>query len=131
MKKFLKTFLVCLGFLLILTACKGSKQIQGRWKAQDSAGTNVMITVSKDTIKIGDETYDYTQNIVGFKNSTRYYGLIIDKQLYSFIIPSKKKDVALLLQPDSEDNYLLGSLVYAMDKNTYPDYQEYVTDYLK
>lgn len=50
--------------------------------------------------------------------------------MYSLIIPEKKKDVALLLQPDSEDNYLLGSLVYAMNKKSQPDYKEYVNEYL-
>lgn len=130
MKKNILIFLTCLGFLLFLTGCKGSKQIQGTWKAQDSAATNVTITISKDTIKIGKETYDYTQNVVGVKNSYRYYGLKINKKMYSLIIPEKKKDVALLLQPDSEDNYLLGSLVYAMNKKSQPDYKEYVNEYL-
>lgn len=90
-------FKTCLSFLLFLTACKGSKQIQGTWKAQDSAGTNVTITISKNTFKVDDETYDYIQNIVGIKNSSRYYVLKINKQMYSLIFPEKKKDVALLL----------------------------------
>ena len=131
MKKNILLFITCLSFLLLLTACKGSKQIQGTWKAQDAAGSNKTITISKTTIKIGEETYDYTQNVVGIKNSSRYYVLKINKQMYSLIFPEKKNDIALLLQPDSDDNYLLGSLIYAMNKKEEPDYKEYAAEYLE
>lgn len=130
MKNRLLMFVACLGFLLLLTACKGSKQIQGTWQAQDSAGKNVTITISKNTIKIGKKSFDYTQNVVGVKNLIHYYGLKINKKMYSFILPPKQKDAALLLEPDSEDNYLLGNLVYAMNKKNQPDYKAYVNKYL-
>jgi len=130
MKKNILIAITCLGFLLFLTGCKGSKQIQGTWKAQDSSGDNVIITISKTTIKIGEDSHKYTQNVVGVDNSIHYYGIKINKQMYSLVFPEKGKDIALLLKPDSDDNYLVGDLVYAMNKKEQPDYKEYANEYL-
>lgn len=116
--------------LIMLSACSGSKSIQGTWQVQDGAGKNSTLTFKDKKMTLDGKTYDYKQNAVGFQNSVKYYGIQQDGKEYSIIFPDKDKNVALLLEPDSNDNYLKGSFLYAMNKKTTPSYKSYAKKYL-
>lgn len=68
---------------------------------------------------------------MGTQNGASYYGITQNGKVYSIIFPDKNEDVALMIEPDSTDNYLKGKLLYAMNKKTTPDYNSYVKKYLK
>lgn len=133
-KKKLSTLILAISLalsLVFLTACSGSKSIQGTWKAQDIAGTNYTIEFTDEEVIVDGESFDYTQNAIGTKNGISYHGIKQDGEDYSIVFPDKDKDIAIMIQPDSTDDYFKGVMLYAMNKTTEPDYMEYAKKYLK
>ncbi|AYG00456.1 glycosyltransferase [Lactococcus allomyrinae] len=117
--------------LVVLVGCSGSKSIQGTWKVQDASGDNSTITFTDKKVTVDGQTYNYTQNAVGTENGVNYYGIKQDGQNYTIIFPDKNKNIAIMIQPDSTDDYLKGTMLYAMNKTNQPNYKEYSTKYLK
>ena len=131
--KYLVTLIIVL--TMLLTGCSGSKAIRGAWNAQDSEGNNYVLEFDerKITLSQGEEkeTLTYEQNAVGTENGIKYYGLTIDNVSYSVIFPEKEnQDLALFVKVTDEDNYLEGNLVYAINKNDEPNYQDYASKYI-
>ncbi|URZ02839.1 glycosyltransferase [Clostridium felsineum] len=117
--------------LLILTGCSGSKSIQGTWKVQNANGKNSTIVFKDKKVTVDGKTFDYTQNAVGTENGINYYVIQQHNEKYTIIFPDKDKNIAIMIEPDSTDNYLQGKLLYAMNKIKQPNYKEYATKYLK
>lgn len=117
--------------VVLLSGCSGSKKIQGTWNAQDGSGQNSTIIFNNKKVSVNGKEYSYTQTAVGTKNGTNYYGITQNGKNYSIIFPDKNEDVALMIEPDSTDNYLKGKLLYAMNKKRTPDYNSYANKYLK
>ncbi|TNU79985.1 glycosyltransferase [Lactococcus lactis] len=117
--------------VVLLSGCSGSKKIQGTWNAQDGSGQNFTIIFNNKKVSVNGKEYSYTQTAVGTQNGTNYYGITQNGKNYSIIFPDKNEDVALMIEPDSTDNYLKGKLLYAMNKKRTPDYNSYVKKYLK
>lgn len=117
--------------LIVLVGCSGSKSLQGKWKVQDASGDNSTIIFTEKKVTVDGQTYNYTQNAVGTQNGTNYYGITQNGKVYSIVFPNKNEEVALMIEPDSTDNYLKGKLLYAMNKKRTPDYNSYVKKYLK
>lgn len=111
-----------------LVSCSGSDAIQGKWLAQDGSGKDTVIVFNEKTLEIDGMTYEYTQNAVGTKNGITYHGIEQEGETYSIIFPDENKDVALMISP-SGDDYLAGTLVFAMNRNSQPDYYEYAEKY--
>lgn len=134
MKNKYKVFILDCITLIIMVGCSGSKEIQKNWKAEDATDNvysieikdkEIIISNNKDTDKM-----DYKQNAIGTSNGVKYYGLTIDNEKYSIIFPEKGNiDLALFLKIDSDD-YLDGTLVYAMNTKEQPSYKEYAEKYL-
>ncbi|MDR0297696.1 MAG: hypothetical protein LBI11_03475 [Streptococcaceae bacterium] len=131
----------------------------GTWKAQDANGKNITITITNSTIKIGDaiQTYKYNGSenvstdgrasakvgndlgIFNLKQQDIYAYAITtqDNNLYTIAIPnSNDKKTAILIKTSAssysvETELLQGKMVYAMNKNSRPDYKYYSTKYLK
>ena len=117
--------------LLFLSSCSGSKVIQGRWKAQDVSKSYSGIIFQSKKLIIDKEDYDYTQNKMGSENGIDYYGFEIDGEEFIIIFPDKThKNIALFIKP-SYDNPLKGQLIYALNRNDKPDYEEYVKEYIR
>lgn len=117
--------------LLILGGCSGSKSIQGTWKVQDGSGKNSTIVFKDKKVIVDGKTFDYTQNAVGTENRIKYCGIKQDNKNYTIVFPEKDKNIAIMLEPDSTDNYLQGKMLYAMNKTIQPNYKEYAKKYLK
>ncbi|MFL0252823.1 hypothetical protein ACJDT4_20655 [Clostridium neuense] len=117
--------------LLILDGCSGSKSIQGTWKVQDGSGENSTMVFKDKKVTVDGKTFDYTQNAVGTKNGVNYYGIKQDNKNYTIVFPDKDKNIAIMIEPDSTDNYLQGKMLYAMNKIKQPNYKEYAKKYLK
>ena len=93
-----------LGIMLIfLTGCKGSKDIQGKWYAENSDGKQMIINVMDESITFSSEgtddwTVSYKQTGTGFKNNISYKKIEFDDKIYSFVFPDKKDiDNAIIL----------------------------------
>lgn len=121
-----------LGIMLIfLTGCKGSKDIQGEWYAENSDGEQMIISVTDESITFSSEgtddwTVSYKQMGTGFKNNVSYKQIEFDDKSYSFVFPDKKdKDNALILIPHDEDEATVGTIYWVLSKNDFPDYNEY------
>lgn len=125
------TLLVLALSLLILVGCSGSKSIQGTWRVQDGSGKNSTIVFKDKKITVDGKTFDYTQNAIGTKNGINYCGIKQDNKNYTIVFPEKDKNIAIMIEPDSTDNYLQGKMLYAMNKKTQPSYKEYAKKYLK
>ena len=89
------------------------------------------IEIKEKTIIINEEEYKYTQNAVGFKNGVSYYGLTRkdNGRTFSIVFPEKDKNVAIMLIPDSDEDYLTGSMLFAMNRKEKPDYKKYAEKY--
>ena len=130
-KKIKALLLVVLSSLFILIGCSGSPKIQGKWNVQDVRGEQTTIEIKEKTIIINEEEYKYTQNAVGFKNGVSYYGLTRkdNGKIFSIVFPEKDKNVAIMLIPDSDEDYLTGSMLFAMNRKEKPDYRKYAEKY--
>ena len=131
-KKIKGLLLVVLSSLFILIGCSGSPKIQGKWNVQDVRGEQTTIEIKEKTIIVNEEEYKYTQNAVGVKNGVSYYGLTRkdNGKIFSIVFPEKDKNVAIMLIPDSDDDYLTGSMLFAMNRKEKPDYKKYAEEYL-
>ena len=130
-KKIKGLLLVLLSTLFILIGCSGSPKIQGKWNVQDARGEQTTIEIKDKTIVVNEEEYKYTQNAVGFKNGVSYYGLIRkdNGKILSIVFPEKDKNVAIMLIPDSDEDYLTGSMLFAMNRKEKPAYRKYAEKY--
>ena len=61
-----------------------------------------------------------------------YYGLTRKDNggTFSIVFPEKDKNIAIMLIPDSDDDYLTGSMLFAMNRKEKPDYKKYAEKYL-
>lgn len=53
------------------------------------------------------------------------------KKVYAIAFPNKNKNMAILIDSKSFKYSLQGTVLYAMNKETQPDYDEYVSKYVK
>lgn len=134
MKK-LTLFLTLILTGVLLVACSGSKDIQGTWKVQSSAGENIEIVFEEKTGTINGEAFTYTQNGTGIKNGLTYYLIKVQEGgqdfTYTIAFPEEDKETAIMIAPKDIDNPIYGTFVYAMSKKDTPDYKEYLEKYLE
>lgn len=133
MNKKLVVFLVMCVLTLSLTGCKASDSYQGKWFATMGNGEECEIEFSEKTMTITKdgqvvEEQNFKQNQTGFKNNVSYYGIQAENgQSYSIVFPNKKeKKNAVFVEPTSSDEPTDGSILYALDRNDYPDYSQYL-----
>lgn len=122
--------LVLMPMLTFLVGCSGAKEIQGTWYVQNSKGKNLMITFTDKKVSIDGDEYKYTQNAIGTENGAKYYGITQNGKTYSIIFPEKDENIALMIEPESTDNYLQGTLLFAMNKKKEPNYSSYAQKYI-
>lgn len=120
---------IFLGVMLaILTRCKGSEDIQGKWYAENSEGKEIVINLTDETITFSSDGSDdwnvpYKQTGTGFKNNVSYKKIEFDDKSYSFVFPDKKdKDNAVILIPYDEDEATEGMIYWVLSKSDFPDY---------
>lgn len=134
MKNKYKLFLFLCASLFIMASCSGSKNIQKKWKAEDAANNVLSIEFKdKEMIVSNDSTTEklpYKQNAVGVSNGIKYYGITVKNQAYSVVFPEKGNEDLALLMRISGDDYLDGTVVYAMNTQEQPSYKDYVVQFL-
>ncbi|MER2174803.1 MAG: hypothetical protein ABS911_09005 [Carnobacterium sp.] len=117
--------------LAILTGCKGSEEIQGKWYAENSEGKEIVINLTDESITFSSDGSDdwnvpYKQTGTGFKNNVSYKKIELDDNSYSFVFPDKKdKDNAVILIPYNEDEATEGTIYWVLSKSDFPDYNTY------
>lgn len=129
-QKIIIATIIMLSMLILLVGCSGSKTYQGIWHVQNSEGQNSTINFRDKKLSIDGDEYEYTQDAVGFENGIKYYGIVQNGKHYSIIFPEKDKNISLMIEPDSTDNYLQGTLIFAMNKNETPNYNSYIKKYI-
>lgn len=123
---------LCLLFsLFILTACGGSKTIQGTWNAQDANGSKHTVDFQEKIVLFDGVSYNYSLTEQGTTSKgVAYYGFKLDGREYSLVFPEKGDDkTAVILLLDSADDYLTGDIYYALSKDDSVSYQEYAKKY--
>lgn len=133
MKKLAVIFTILAASLLFLTACKGSKEIQGTWNETNPAEVSSEIVVHEKTIEIDGQKSTYGQNGVGITNGVKYHTLSLDGEdgYLTFVFPTKSKDIAFLIQAEDLDEPMKGTIVLALDREVVPSYSEYIEQYNK
>ncbi|MCY7041245.1 hypothetical protein MK370_06815 [Streptococcus sanguinis] len=120
----------------LLSACglvgKTQGGFRGKWKAQDSDGKDIEMIFNEDNGKIGDKEFDYTISKEGHDQDTKYYRITVsDTYHYTIIFPDNDMKIAILIEPDDPySDPLYGEMLYAMNRNEYPDFDDYVDKYL-
>lgn len=74
-----------------------------------------------------------TYEAVIFTDETAPYYIFASKKgkkVYAVAFPSKNKNMAIMIDSKSFKHSLQGTVLYAMNKETQPDYDEYVNKYL-
>lgn len=134
----IKNKLIGLGFLafclVLLSACSAgasSNDLQGEWKAQTADQKNVSLKFDKDTVTVDGEEFSYKQKSAESKNNMTYYKIEQNGGDYSVIFPEKDKNIAIMIQPDSSNDDLSGTMLYAMNKKEQPNYKEYAEKYMQ
>lgn len=130
MKKKRGLLVVIACIMMVLSACSGSKKIQGEWQVQDGEGKNSKIIIREKELEIDGQKFDYVQNATGFENGVSYCGIKQNGKAYSIIFPDKDKDIAVMIIPNSTDEYLQGNMIYAMNRKIQPNFKEYVEKYI-
>jgi len=108
MNKYLKiiSYILLTVFLISFSACsKSTNLIEGEWKAQTGA--------TKEN-----------------KGDLIYYKIEKNGESYTIIFPDKDKNIAIMIQPYSQNDDLYGKVLYAMNKKDQPNYSEYVKKYI-
>ena len=116
MKKLTWLFITVLT-LIFLSACGQHTSFQGKWKAQKANGEDIDIVFNDKTGKLGN---------------TKYYSITVsDTYHYTILFPDDDMKIATLLEPDDpSSDPLYGEMLYAMNRNEYPDFDDYVDKYL-
>lgn len=131
----MKYFILLLGTALLIMGCSGSSDIKHKWSVEDATGNTYAMNITDKEITISNDdnkdTMTYSQNAKGTSSGIKYYGLTVNNEKYSIIFPDKKNsDLALFLKINNDD-YLSGTLVYAMNTEEKPNYKEYANKFLE
>lgn len=131
--------------------------ITGTWHAKDIYGAKKIVKItnkklvldgqvlkiSKYKLKIDKKTISTNQNLSGtyYKSDDNivrdnqeiyYYGFSTQNQKsYSIAFPENDKNIAVLIASDSSDTPLQGEMLYALNRETVPDYDTYRNKYIK
>ena len=94
------------------------------------AARNITLN-TKDIINNPDK-YMYQTILLG-KGEMPYYTFILknSKKMYTIIFPSKDKNKAIMIDSKSKNYPLQGTVLYALNRKTAPDYDDYVNKYIK
>ncbi len=118
-------------FLLSLSACsKSTNLIQGEWKAQTGAMRNEIVKFDNDKVTVNGKEYDYKIKSKENKGDLIYYKIEQNGESYTIIFPDKDTNIAIMIQPYSQNDDLYGKVLYAMNKKDQPNYKEYVKKYI-
>ena len=131
MKKLTWLFITVLT-LIFLSACGQHASFQGKWKAQKANGEDIDIVFNDKTGKLGDKEFHYKIDKSGYQDNTKYYSITVsDTYHYTILFPDDDMKIATLLEPDDpSSDPLYGEMLYAMNRNEYPDFDDYVNKYL-
>ena len=128
--------LTCLLFtfftLVFLSACGQHATFQGKWKAQKANGENIDIVFNDKTGKLGNKEFHYKIDDSGYQDNTKYYSITVSETYhYTILFPDDDMKIATLIEPeDPSSDPLYGEMLYAMNRDAYPDFDDYVDKYL-
>lgn len=73
------------------------------------------------------------KTILRSKGEIFYYTFVLkkEKKVYTIVFPSKDKNKAIMIDSKSIDYSLQGTVLYAMNRKTKPDYDDYMNRYIK
>ena len=117
--------------LSILAGCNSKQNLKGKWNVQDSNHEYTTVTFTDKKVSVNGQEAEYKQVEVGFKNNVQYIVIEMEGKKYSIIFPDADKNIAVLLQPTSEDNYLEGTMILAMNRKEKPNYDKYAKNYIR
>ena len=119
-------------FLILLSACGSSStpKLEGEWKAQTGAMNNEIVKFDNDKVTVNGKEYDYKLKSKENKGDLIYYKIEQNGESYTIIFPDKDKNIAIMIQPYSQNDDLYGKVLYEMNKKDQPNYKEYVKKYI-
>ena len=119
-------------FLILLSACGSSStpKLEGEWKAQTGAMNNEIVKFDNDKVTVNGKEYDYKLKSKENKGDLIYYKIEQNGETYTIIFPDKDKNIAIMIQPYSQNDDLYGKVLYEMNKKDQPNYKEYVKKYI-
>ncbi len=118
--------------LVFLSACGQHATFQGKWKAQKANGENIDIVFNDKTGKLGNKEFHYKIDDSGYQDNTKYYSITVSETYhYTILFPDDDMKIATLIEPeDPSRDPLYGEMLYAMNRDAYPDFDDYVDKYL-
>ena len=130
-KKIMAAVLLSLSLVLLVACGTSSAKLEGEWKVQTGDKKNGVLVFTKDTVTVDGEEYPYKQKSIEKKGNLVYYKIEQNGESYSVIFPDQDRNIAIMIQPSSEEDDLSGLLLYAMNKKEQPSYEDYGKKYLK
>ena len=91
---------------------------------------NMGIIIDNDKVTVNGKEYDYKLKSKENKGDLIYYKIEQNGESYTIIFPDKDKNIAIMIQPYSQNDDLYGKVLYAMNKKDQPNYSEYVKKYI-
>ena len=91
---------------------------------------NEIVKFDNDRVTVNGKEYDYKLKSKENKGDLIYYKIEQNGESYTIIFPDKDKNIAIMIQPYSQNDDLYGKVLYAMNKKDQPNYSEYVKKYI-
>ena len=118
-------------FLIFVSGCGNSKNLLlGEWNAEKDIDVNDIVKFDNDRVTVNGKEYDYKLKSKENKGDLIYYKIEQNGESYTIIFPDKDKNIAIMIQPYSQNDDLYGKVLYAMNKKDQPNYSEYVKKYI-
>ena len=118
-------------FLIFVSGCGNSKNLLlGEWNAEKDIDVNDIVKFDNDKVTVNGKEYDYKLKSKENKGDLIYYKIEQNGESYTIIFPDKDKNIAIMIQPYSQNDDLYGKVLYAMNKKDQPNYKEYVKKYI-
>ena len=118
-------------FLIFISGCSNSKNLLlGEWNAEKDIDVNDIVKFDNDKVTVNGKEYDYKIKSKENKGDLIYYKIEKNGESYTIIFPDKDKNIAIMIQPYSQNDDLYGKVLYAMNKKDQPNYSEYVKKYI-
>ena len=117
--------------LFILAGCNSKPNLKGKWNVQSANHEYTTVEFTDKKVSVNGQEEEYKEVESGFKNNAHYIVIEMDGNPFTVVFPDIDKNVAVLIKPTSDDDYLVGTMLLAMNRKETPDYDKYAKKYIK
>ena len=127
---------------IVIRLAPKKMEVDGKIMNASQTGSGTSVNGEAIDMKTDQKERKYRKNksdvstyetILNSEGAVKYFIFTSSKnnKVYTIVFPRKDKDKAIMVESNSSNYALKGKVVYAMNKKTAPDYDEYMNKYIK